>query len=96
MKPIPRRAFLKGTGATLALPWLEAMMPAHAATPAAEVPQRIAMLYMPNGVRPDRWTPEGDGSRFKLSPILNAEQGVIYGRWPLRENGWLVDWNDDY
>jgi hypothetical protein len=72
MKPIPRRAFLKGTGATLALPWLEAMMPAHAATPAAEIPQRIAMLYMPNGVRPDRWTPEGDGSRFKLSPILKS------------------------
>jgi len=47
-------------------------MPAHAATPAAEIPQRIAMLYMPNGVRPDRWTPEGDGSRFKLSPILKS------------------------
>lgn len=72
MKPLPRRTFLKGTGATLALPWLEAMMPAHAASPAAAMPQRIAMLYMPNGVRPDRWTPEGEGTKFKLSPILRS------------------------
>lgn len=71
MKPLPRRSFLKGTGATLALPWLEAMMPAKASTSGASVPQRIAFLYMPNGVRPDRWTPEGDGGRFKLSPILS-------------------------
>ncbi|MFM2220413.1 MAG: hypothetical protein RLZZ553_161 [Verrucomicrobiota bacterium] len=70
MKPLPRRSFLKGTGATLALPWLEAMMPAKAATSGSLIPHRIAFLYMPNGVRPDRWTPEGDGSRFKLSPIL--------------------------
>ena len=68
---LPRRSFLRGAGATLALPFLEAMTPLRAATMAAAFPVRIGFLYMPNGVRADRWTPEGDGSRFKLSPILS-------------------------
>lgn len=33
-------------------------------------PVRMALLYMPNGVRPDRWTPSGEGARYELSPIL--------------------------
>jgi hypothetical protein len=68
---LERRTFLKGIGATLMLPALEAMRPAFAAGGARDFPVRMAMLYMPNGVRPDRWTPEGDGDRFKLSPILS-------------------------
>ena len=67
----PRRSFLRGAGATLALPFLDAMRPLMAAGSSAGMPVRIALLYMPNGVRPDRWTPDGDGSRFKLSPILS-------------------------
>jgi hypothetical protein len=67
---LERRSFLKGIGATLALPMLDAMQPLRAQATGRAFPVRIAMLYMPNGVRQDRWTPEGSGSRFKLSPIL--------------------------
>jgi hypothetical protein len=59
----------------LALPWLEAMAPARvlraadgATAPAA--PVRLAVLFMPNGVHPGAWTPEGEGRGFRLSPIL--------------------------
>jgi hypothetical protein len=68
---LERRTFLKGIGATLALPVLDAMRPLMAQGAGGGFPVRIAMLYMPNGVRQDRWTPEGSGTRFKLSPILS-------------------------
>ena len=68
---MPRRSFLRGAGATLALPFLDAMRPLMAAGSSASLPIRIALLYMPNGVRADRWTPEGKGKGFKLSPILS-------------------------
>ena len=68
---LPRRSFLRGAGATLALPFLDAMRPLMAAGSSASLPVRIALLYMPNGVRADRWTPEGKGRGFKLSPILS-------------------------
>ncbi len=67
---MPRRSFLRGAGATLALPFLDAMRPLMAAGSGASLPVRIALLYMPNGVRSTRWTPEGKGRDFKLSPIL--------------------------
>jgi hypothetical protein len=58
----------------MALPWLEAMAATKTPSPneagAAAKPRRFACLYMPNGTRPDRWTPEGEGSQFQLSPIL--------------------------
>ena len=68
---MPRRSFLRGAGATLALPFLDAMRPLMAAGSSASLPIRIALLYMPNGVRADRWTPEGKGKGFQLSPILS-------------------------
>lgn len=71
--PLSRRTFLRGAGVALALPWLEAMRPApllRAAEGAAPAPVRLAVLFMPNGVHPDRWTPEGEGRDFRLSPIL--------------------------
>ncbi|MBK1827609.1 DUF1552 domain-containing protein [Haloferula rosea] len=71
---IPRRSFLRGTGATLALPFLDAMRPLMAAGSNQGVPVRMGMLYMPNGVRADRWTPSGKGSDYKLSPILSPLQ----------------------
>ena len=51
---MPRRSFLRGAGATLALPFLDAMRPLMAAGSSSSLPIRIALLYMPNGVRPDR------------------------------------------
>ena len=68
MKTMNRRTVLRGAGATLALPWLEAMMPAASAAP--KLPVRLAVLYMPNGVNVNAWAPEGTGRDFKLSPTL--------------------------
>jgi hypothetical protein len=64
MFPLSRRTVLRGAGAALSLPWLEAM------TPEARPPVRMAALYMPNGVHPDMWTPEGKDAEFTLSPTL--------------------------
>jgi hypothetical protein len=63
---ISRRTVLRGVGASLALPWLEAM----AASRQPKFPVRMAVLYMPNGVREDMWTPTGTGRDFTLSPTL--------------------------
>ena len=68
--PLSRRTVLKGLGATLALPWLDAMRPARAASETLKAPVRMAVLYMPNGVCPGAWAPAGAGSDFTLSPIL--------------------------
>ncbi len=67
--PLSRRTLLRGAGATLALPWLEAMTPAKASA-AVEQPKRFAFLYMPNGVNVKAWSPEGTGRDFKFSPTL--------------------------
>jgi len=66
---IPRRAFLRGAGAALALPWLEAMAPAFAAA-AAKPANRLAFIYSPNGMIMDKWTPAREGAAFDLPPIL--------------------------
>ncbi|MCP4890372.1 MAG: DUF1552 domain-containing protein [Planctomycetaceae bacterium] len=74
--PLSRRSLLRGTGAALALPWLEAMMPKQgvAAEKEGEAPSdapiRMAALFVPNGVHQGMWTPEGVGRDFKLSPTL--------------------------
>ena len=70
--PISRRAVLRGAGAALSLPWLEAMMPTRLAAQSAQVapPIRLAVLFFPNGVRDDMWTPQAAGRDFQLSPIL--------------------------
>ena len=76
-KPLSRRTVLKGLGATLALPWLEAMKPigalgeSSAATLDLTAPIRMAVLCMPNGVCPGAWAPKGAGREFELSPILD-------------------------
>ncbi len=71
---VSRRTLLRGSGAALALPWLEAMLPrtSRAATDDAtgKPPIRMAALFVPNGVRQDMWTPEGEGEDFALSPTL--------------------------
>jgi hypothetical protein len=70
---LPRRTFLRGVGATLALPLLDAMVPALTAltkTAARPVP-RIGFIYTPNGVIQAQWTPASDGTAFDFSPILS-------------------------
>lgn len=67
-KHLPRRLFLRGAGTALALPLLESMTPAFAATPPAKV--RLAAIYFPHGATMDKWTPTGDGAGFAYSEIL--------------------------
>jgi uncharacterized protein DUF1552 len=80
-KHLARRTVIKGAGVTLALPLLEAMIPAATAlAQTAAVPKmRMGFFYIPHGAimgntvhgpQMDRWTPSGAGADFKLSPIL--------------------------
>ena len=72
-KALARRTFLRGIGATLALPLLDAMIPAATAlakTPAVPV-RRLGFVFMPMGCDITRWTPSGDNLE-ELSPILKS------------------------
>jgi Protein of unknown function (DUF1552) len=69
---LPRRTFLRGMGATVALPFLEAMVPALTATAktAANPSLRFGAVYIPHGAIMDRYTPAASGKGFSFSPIL--------------------------
>ena len=71
-KSIPRRTVLRGLGATVALPLLDGMVPAFAATraPAAKPVSRFGVVYVPHGAVMANWTPAETGAAFELSPIL--------------------------
>src|SRR3989449_4687439 len=72
-KALPRRTFLRGRGATLALPLLDAMVPAMAGVAAAPtVPaRRLGFIFIPMGCDQSRWTPSGKDKLGELSPILS-------------------------
>ena len=67
-KSLPRRTVLRGIGAGLALPFLEAMVPAASA--AVKPAHRFLTFYTPNGMAMEYWSPKGEGAAFELSPIL--------------------------
>ena len=68
---------LKGVGVSVALPFLEAMLPTSLmAKPVGASPKRAAFLFAPNGVCPGKWAPEGLGCDFALSPILEPLTGL--------------------
>src|SRR4029078_125523 len=71
-KHLSRRTFLRGTfGATLALPMLDAMVPAlNAQSKAAVMPFRFGTVYLPCGIYPDTWHPEAAGSGFTFKPVM--------------------------
>ena len=84
---IPRRTFLKGLGTALALPLLDAMLPrlgfpgngltgtafsAVTGGAAKAAPNRLAFLYVPNGIHMEAWTPSAVGADFELPPTLAA------------------------
>src|SRR5262247_1034620 len=80
-KHLSRRTVLKGAGVSLALPLLDAMIPAATALAqtAASPKLRAGFFYIPHGAimgntafgpEMDHWTPSGSGDAFKLSPIL--------------------------
>jgi hypothetical protein len=71
-KHLSRRTFLRGAGAVIGLPLLEAMTPALAWTrsPARVPPTRLAFVYVPNGMVMANWTPAATGRDFAFTPIL--------------------------
>jgi hypothetical protein len=71
---LPRRTFLHGMGAALALPFLEAMVPAFTAIAktVASPQRRLGFVYFPNGAVMDQWIPAQSGSQIQLSPILKC------------------------
>ena len=69
-KQLSRRTFLQSAGATLALPFLESMIPAMTAQAATNSGTRLAFVYIPHGAIMDKWTPKTDGPDFEFTPIL--------------------------
>jgi hypothetical protein len=75
---LPRRTFLRGVGVTMALPFLDAMVPALSAIArtAATPVMRLGFFYVSNGVTMDDWYPRGEGTSFEVSPILSPLASV--------------------
>jgi hypothetical protein len=76
---LPRRTFLRGMGTALALPLLDAMVPAATALAqsAARPVRRLGFVYIPMGMNAAAWTPAGEGRLTELSPSLGALQPVL-------------------
>ena len=74
-KGIPRRTFLRGLGASVALPTLDAMFPALAAT-ISKMPLRVGYVYSPNGMIRDRFRPTTAGADFELSDVVKQWESV--------------------
>ena len=71
---LPRRTFLRGVGATLALPLLDSMVPAFTtirASAAAPV-KRLGVVYVPNGIVMEQWTPDETGTGFAMKPVMQS------------------------
>ena len=86
---LPRRTVLRGMGASLALPFLDAMVPRAFAAP--NPAHRFQTFYVPNGMAMEYWTPKGEGSAFELSPIL--EPLAPYKNQMLVLSGIKASWN---
>ena len=73
-KALHRRSFLRGMGATLALPFLDAMMPAMAGTRVASAvapATRLGFVYIPNGVIPKAWLPTATGTGYEMPSTMS-------------------------
>jgi hypothetical protein len=71
-KHLPRRTVLRGLGASIALPFLDSMLPAQTpvAKSAAKSRSRLSCIYVPHGATMDKWTPAAEGSGFEFTEIL--------------------------
>jgi len=68
---LPRRTFVKGLGTSIALPFLDAMVPALASAATRPAPpRRMAFIYVPNGIHMAEWTPKTTGADYRLTRIL--------------------------
>jgi hypothetical protein len=88
-KSLPRRTVLKGIGTTLALPFLDAMLPPLRA--AAKPVHRFQAFYVPNGMAMEYWTPKGEGTALELAPIM--EPLAAYKDKMLVFSGIKASWN---
>jgi hypothetical protein len=78
-KSLARRTFLRGLGTTLAIPFLDAMVPALKAGTTAKASVRTAFVYVPNGIIMKDWTPAAEGAGYEFMPAMKALE-------PFREN----------
>ena len=92
-KSLPRRTALRGIGATVALPFLEAMLPRFSlrAQAVRKPVHRFQTFYVPNGMAMEYWSPKGEGSAFELSPIL--EPLAPFRNQMLVMSGIKANWN---
>jgi len=92
-KSLPRRTVLRGLGATMALPFLDAMLPAFSmrGLAAAKPAHRFQTFYVPNGMAMEYWLPKGEGTAFELSPIL--EPLAPFREQMLVLSGLKANWN---
>jgi hypothetical protein len=92
-RSLPRRTVLRGLGGTLALPLLEAMLPAFSlrGRAVAKPAHRFQTFYVPNGMAMQYWSPKGEGSAFALSPIL--EPLAPFRNQMLVLSGIKANWN---
>src|SRR5262245_6387623 len=69
---LPRRTFLRGVGAAISLPLLDAMVPAFTALARAQARPRarFGTIYIPNGAIMEQWIPDTVGKGFEFKPIL--------------------------
>lgn len=67
---LPRRTFLKGVGAAMALPMLEAMTPTQTWAATTTAPNRMLFVFFPNGAIMSDWTPKSEGADFALPPTM--------------------------
>src|SRR3984957_17712566 len=88
-KSLPRRTVLKGIGTTMALPFLDAMLPPLRA--GAKPAHRFQAFYVPNGMAMEYWTPKGEGKAFELGPIMEPE--APYKEQMLVFSGIKASWN---
>jgi hypothetical protein len=88
-KPLSRRTVLRGLGAALALPFLDAMAPAARA--AGKPVRRFLTFYVPNGMAMEYWTPKGEGADFELPRIL--EPLAPFRKQMLILSGLHASWN---
>ena len=76
---IPRRTFLRGIGTAMSLPLLDAMLPLSALAQSVNKknrPNRMAFLFVPNGVNMDYWTPKTEGTQYELPTTLDPLKNV--------------------
>ena len=88
-KSMPRRTVLRGLGATMALPFLDAMLPKGRS--AATSPNRFLAFYTPNGMAMEYWSPKTEGAGFEMTPIL--EPLTPYRDQLLVLSGLKASWN---